>query len=117
MLVLEPTDAGHDACLYFTPRAPRDSEEFYADARFGEMWVGRRPSLDELSALCGISCADIDELADHLRKNAEGTAIRVIPGVLDAEHRRVDRRDPRGAGRGWRRGIRSPRPTPSSWSH
>ena len=35
VLVLEPTDAGHDACLYFTPRAPRDSEEFYADARFG----------------------------------------------------------------------------------
>ena len=85
VLVLEPTDAGHDACLYFTPRAPRDSEEFYADARFGEMWVGRRPSLDELSALCGISCADIDELGDHLRKNTEGTAIRVVPGVLDTE--------------------------------
>ena len=85
VLVLEPTDSGHDACVYFTPRAPRDSEEFYANARFGEMWVGRRPSLDELSTLCGISCADVEDLGDRLRKNTEGTAIRVIPGVLDAE--------------------------------
>ena len=49
VLVLEPTDSGHDATLYFRPRAPRDSEEFYADSRFGELWVGRRASLEEMS--------------------------------------------------------------------
>ena len=68
MLVLEPTDAGHDATLYFKPRAPRDSSEFYADARYGEMWVGRRPSLDELAALTGVRTVPIEELADHLFK-------------------------------------------------
>ena len=103
--------------MYFTPRAPRDSEEFYANARFGEMWVGRRPSLDELSALCGISCADIDDLGDQLRKNTEGTAIRVIPGVLDAEIAELIE-EIRGARAedGRSSGARSPRPTPSSWS-
>ena len=80
VLVLEPTDAGHDATLYFKPRAPRDSEEFYADARYGEMWVGRRPSLDEMGALCGIRCAvDRRARASTCGKNADATAIRVLP--------------------------------------
>ena len=70
MLVLEPTDSGHDATLYFKPRAPRDSEEFYADSRFGELWVGRRPSLEEMSALCDIPCATISDLPERLRKNS-----------------------------------------------
>jgi Xaa-Pro aminopeptidase len=37
VLVLEPTDLGHDATLYFKPGAPRDATEFYADSRFGEL--------------------------------------------------------------------------------
>jgi Xaa-Pro aminopeptidase len=89
VLVLEPTDIGHDATLYFKPRAPRDAEEFYADSRFGELWVGRRPSLAEMSALCGIPCAHIDELADQLRKDAENTTLRVLPVDLDAELDRI----------------------------
>ena len=83
VLVLEPTDAGHDATLYFKPPAPRDSAEFYADARYGEMWVGRRPSLEELSALCGIACAPIDELPDQLRKNADTIPVRAVTDALD----------------------------------
>jgi Xaa-Pro aminopeptidase len=83
--VLEPTDVGHDATLYFKPRAPRDAEEFYADTRFGELWVGRRPSLEEMAALCGIPCADIGDLGDHLRKDADTTPLRVLPVDLDAE--------------------------------
>ena len=83
VLVLEPTDAGHDATLYFKPRAPRDSAEFYADARYGEMWVGRRPSLEELSALCGIACAPIEELPDQLRKDAGTTPVRAVTDALD----------------------------------
>ena len=85
MLVLEPTDSGHDATLYFHPRAPRDSEEFYADARFGELWVGVRPSLEEMAALCGIACADIGDLPDHLRKDADTTPLRVLPVDLEPE--------------------------------
>ena len=85
VLVLEPTDSGHEATLYFRPRAPRDSEEFYADARFGELWVGVRPSLEEMAALCGIPCADVGDLPDHLRKDADTTPLRVQPVDLEPE--------------------------------
>ena len=78
VLVLDPTDESHDATLYFQPRAPRDSAEFYADTRYGEMWVGRRPSLEELSSLCGIRCAPIDQLADDLAKGADSTQLRAL---------------------------------------
>jgi Xaa-Pro aminopeptidase len=69
--------------LFFKPRAPRDSAEFYSDARYGEMWVGRRPSLEEMSALCGLPCAPIEELPDQLRKDAGTTGIRAVTDVLD----------------------------------
>ena len=85
VLVLEPNDTGHDATLYFKPRAPRDDREFYADSRFGELWVGRRPSLDEMSALCGISCAPIDDLPGQLRKDADTTPLRVLPVDLEPD--------------------------------
>lgn len=81
VLVLEPSDAGHQPTLYFKPRTPKDSEEFYANARYGEMWVGKRETLEEMSRLCGLPCADIAELEDALRKNADQTAIRVLAGA------------------------------------
>ena len=89
VLVLEPTDSGHDATLYFKPRAPRDSEEFYADNRFGELWVGRRPSLEEMSALCDIPCATISDLPEQLRKNGDTISLRVLAADLDHEIRQV----------------------------
>src|ERR671921_688644 len=47
VLVLEPREGGgHDAVLYFRPRAGRDTQEFYADARYGELWVGVRRDAD-----------------------------------------------------------------------
>ncbi len=85
VLVLEPTDSGHDATLYFKPRAPRDTAEFYADARYGEMWVGQRPSLEEMAALCGIACAPVDELLDQIRKDADATTLRTLLDVADGE--------------------------------
>lgn len=90
VLVLEPIDddgepsGGHRATLFFKPRAPRTDREFYADARYGEMWVGQRESLAELAAMCGIDCAPVDELADALAKNAAGTRIRLVRGADEA---------------------------------
>ena len=78
VLVIEPTDAGHEATLYFKPRAPRTDPEFYADARYGEMWVGQRDSLDEMSARVGFACAPISLLSDALAKNADVTQLRVL---------------------------------------
>ena len=91
VLIMEPSDDGHDATLFFKPRAPRDSAEFYSDARYGEMWVGRRPSLDEMAALCGLRCSSIEDLPSELAKNAAETVIRILRDV-DAGSDRPGRR-------------------------
>lgn len=78
VLVLEPTDTGHEATLYFKPRAPRTDPEFYADSRYGEMWVGTRESLAEMSALTGLSCAPISEFSNALAKNLSATRVRLV---------------------------------------
>ncbi len=90
VLVLEPTDAGHEATLYFTPRAPRTDREFYADSRYGEMWVGQRESLEEMRALTGIDCAPVSELDHALAKNADVTSVRVVRDADAALAARVD---------------------------
>ena len=69
VLVLNPTDDGHEATLYFHPRASRSSREFYADSRYGEFWVGARPSLEEMTTLTGLHCDSIDNLPDALAKD------------------------------------------------
>ena len=82
VLVLEPHQGGaHEPVLYFKPRAPRTSEEFYADSRYGEFWVGARPSLDEVAAATGLRCAHIDSLRDALAKDAGAVQLRIVPGV------------------------------------
>lgn len=83
VLVLEPNleEGGHTAVLYFTPRASRKSEEFYSDARYGEFWVGARPSLEEMEHATGLRCADISTLQDALSKDAGNIQLRVIRGV------------------------------------
>jgi Xaa-Pro aminopeptidase len=78
VLVLEPTDTGHEATLYFKPRAPRTDPEFYADSRYGEMWVGTRESLAEMSAFTGLSCAPISEFSHAVAKNLSATRVRLL---------------------------------------
>jgi len=54
VLVMEPTDAGHTATLYFRPAAGRDTNEFYANPDVGEFWTGKRPSLDNVATDLGL---------------------------------------------------------------
>lgn len=88
VLVLHPVEgatgedgATHEAVLYFRPRAGRDTEEFYADSRYGELWVGVRPSLAEISAQTGLRAEHIDSLADALAKDVGvgQVQVRVVP--------------------------------------
>jgi Xaa-Pro aminopeptidase len=79
VLVLEPLAAGgHEALLYFRPRAERDTEEFYADARYGELWVGTRQSLEEIAAETGIAARHLDGLRDALVKDLGAVTVRVV---------------------------------------
>ncbi len=82
VLVMEPVDAGegdhgghHEATLYFHPLAGRDSEEFYANARSGEFWVGSRPTLGELATRTGMRTDDLTGLEVAVTKNAGAVEI------------------------------------------
>lgn len=65
-----------EATLFFRPRAPRTDREFYADPRYGEMWVGKRDSLDEMAAATGLAVRHIQELAPALAEAADLLVIR-----------------------------------------
>ncbi|WP_062200930.1 aminopeptidase P family protein [Demequina salsinemoris] len=67
VLVMEPTDDGHDAMLYLIPPAVAGDEGFYADPRSGEFWIGRRPGLAEFAAMTGIATADLADLPADIK--------------------------------------------------
>ncbi|WP_018218296.1 aminopeptidase P family protein [Salinispora vitiensis] len=82
VLVLDPKPGGgHHAILYFRPLAPRDSEEFYADSRRGEFWVGPRPSIADRESELGLTARHIDSLADDLAKDDAAARLRVVRDV------------------------------------
>ena len=85
VLVVEPSAEDPqraEATYFFRPRAGFDTSEFYADARYGEMWVGRRPTLAEASQRLGIEVRHIDELRDHLAKDVGAQlSLTVMPQV------------------------------------
>ena len=72
-----PDTPTHEAVLYFRPRASRSSQEFYGDPRYGELWVGVRPSLEEVESATGMRCAHVDSLPDALAKDAGPGAVQL----------------------------------------
>ncbi|MDO5053456.1 MAG: aminopeptidase P family protein [Pseudoclavibacter sp.] len=92
VLVLEPSEAGHQAVLHFRERAGRDSDEFYANPEIGEFWIGPRPSLAQVSALLGVATAHLDGF--RLEVGAADTVlVREADPALAAELDRLRRRD------------------------
>ena len=71
-----------EVILYARPRSSRNSDEFFRDREYGELWVGRRPSLREISESLGVETRHVDELGDRLSGGASGsTKTRVMRGV------------------------------------
>jgi len=85
VLVVEPSAEDptvSEATYFFRPRAGFDTSEFYADARYGEMWVGRRPTVAEAAQRLGIEVRHIDDLRDHLAKDVGAhLSLTVMPSV------------------------------------
>jgi Xaa-Pro aminopeptidase len=93
VLIFEPVEEGrgddggnHRATLYFRPLAGRDTEQFYADSRSGEFWIGARPTLKEFEQRLGLPTAHINELELAITKNVGapeigGISVRLVRKV------------------------------------
>jgi len=97
VLVLRPTGGGHDATLFVRPRSPRDTDEFFRDRVYGELWVGRRHTLSETTAELGIETAHLSELPAALAGCAPGRT-RVLRGYDSTVDAAVRPYDPDSAG-------------------
>jgi Xaa-Pro aminopeptidase len=75
-------DSG-EAVLYARPRSSRDTDEFFRDRVYGELWAGRRPSLHEISSSLGIETRHIDELPAALSASGKTRLLRGVDGRLD----------------------------------
>lgn len=73
------------ATLFTYPPAPRTDEEFYANARYGEMWVGKRETIDELSAMVGYPVRHIRDLDEVLAGASSLLVLREADPVITAK--------------------------------
>lgn len=76
--VLVITDG--EAVLYARPRSSRETDEFFRDRQYGELWAGRRPSARELSDSLGLEVRHVDRLQDDLGRSAPAKT-RVHRGI------------------------------------
>lgn len=83
VLVLEPSSSGHDAILFLHPRSTRDTDAFYRDAQYGELWVGRRFTLDEARQRWDIETRKVDDLEDFLKDVKDSAVIRGEDWLVD----------------------------------
>jgi Xaa-Pro aminopeptidase len=74
---------GGEAVLYARPSAPRGTEEFFRDRQYGELWVGRRPSLGEMSAALGLEVRHLDELPRALEGSGKTRVHRGVEAGVD----------------------------------
>ncbi|HET8718280.1 MAG TPA: aminopeptidase P family protein [Nocardioidaceae bacterium] len=74
-----------EAVLYARPRSSRQTDEFFRDRQYGELWAGRRPSLNEMSTSLGLECRHIDELPEALRATGKTRVLRGVDARVDRD--------------------------------
>lgn len=74
-----------EAVLYARPRSERDTDEFFRDRQYGELWAGRRPSAREISDSLGIEVRHVQDLPsfDDDRKTRDITTDEDLARVAD----------------------------------
>jgi Xaa-Pro aminopeptidase len=82
-----------DAVLYARPRSSRETDEFFRDRQYGELWAGRRPSLKEMETSLGLTCRHLDQLPDVLRASGKTRLLRGVDARVDAEVSADETRD------------------------
>jgi len=91
VLVMEPTEGGHLTYLYIHPRSTRDTDAFYRDAKYGELWVGRRFTLDEAKARYQIDTRLVNDLESFLKDGKETLIIRGEDPLVDGAVKKNER--------------------------
>ena len=84
VLVMEPQGDTHAPILFINPRSTRDTDAFYKDARYGELWVGRRFTLEEAQARYQIETRNVSDLETFLAKNNGALVIRGQDILIDS---------------------------------
>ncbi|MGZ4465855.1 MAG: aminopeptidase P family protein [Nocardioides sp.] len=72
-----------ESVLYARPRSSRETDEFFRDRQYGELWAGRRPSLHEMSTELGLPVRHIDDLPSALAGSGKTRVHRGISAVVD----------------------------------
>lgn len=72
-----------EAVLYARPRSSRTTDEFFRDRRYGELWAGRRPSLQEISDSLGLEVRHLADLEDRLGRSAKTRVLRDVDALVD----------------------------------
>ena len=80
VLVIEPDGS---SVLYARPRSSRETDEFFRDRVYGELWAGRRPSTREISDSLGIEVRHVDELEETLRLGVKTRVLRGRSSYVD----------------------------------
>ena len=93
VLVLEPSGDSHLTYLYMNPRSTRDTDAFYRDAKYGELWVGRRFTLEEAKACYQIDTKHLDDLTQLLEDGKETLIVRDVDSNVDKKVVKHDRED------------------------
>lgn len=76
VLVMEPNADGHVTYLYINPRSTRESDDFYRDYRYGELWVGRRFTLEEAQTTYQIETRNLKDLPLLFKGRTKSLTIR-----------------------------------------
>lgn len=84
VLILEPNGDSHITYLYMNPRSTRDTDAFYRDAKYGELWVGRRYTLSEAKQRYQVDTRLLADLDSLLADGKETLIIRGEDAKLDS---------------------------------
>lgn len=70
--------------LYARPRSDRDTDEFFRDRQYGELWAGRRPSMKEISDSLGLEVRHLNDLPAALEGPTKTRVHRGVDARVDA---------------------------------
>ncbi|WP_017935913.1 aminopeptidase P family protein [Nocardioides sp. Iso805N] len=71
VLVMTPAGSSHDATLYLPAPFGPGEERFFADATYGELWVGAAPRLADWQRALDVPVRDLSDLEAALARTSE----------------------------------------------